>query len=299
VLLLTVGRSSSDVAKRWVFPEPPPRGESGIAEEAIQALEVEEATARFRPDVIHDHTLLGPLVSPDSAVHVTTAHGPGSEELREYYARISERTALVAISESQRRSVPEARWVRTIHNAIDVASFPFRADKEDVFLSIGRLTPDKGAHLAARAARRAGTRLLIAGRATLDDERRYLVEEIEPLLGDGVEFIGEVDSDRKGELYARARALLCPLQWEEPFGLVMVEALACGTPVIAFPRGAAPEIVRDGVTGALVEDVDAMAAAMTSLDVDPAACRASVEERFAIDRMIDEYESLFAELARA
>ena len=296
VLLLTVGDSSSEVPKRWVFPEVPPRGGSGLAQEAIHALEIPAAAEWFRPDVIHDHTLLGPMVAPRGVVHVTTAHGPASGDLGEYYTRISERTNLVAISESQRRSMPLARWARTIHNAIDVHSFPFKPDKADYALYLGRVCPDKGADVAARAARLAGVPLVIAGRVEEEAERRYVEEELAPLLGKGIELVGEADSDDKRELLADARALLLPLRWEEPFGLVMVEALACGTPVIAYPRGAAPEIIEPGRNGALVEDAEQMADALRDLDVSPEECRASVEARFHVDGMVGDYESLFLEL---
>jgi glycosyltransferase involved in cell wall biosynthesis len=279
-----------------VFPKVPTRGETGLAQEAIHALEIPAAAERFRADVVHDHTLLGPLVAPGGVIHVTTAHGPASGDLGEYYSRISGRTNLVAISESQRRSMPHARWARTIHNAIDVHSFPYQPDKGDFALYLGRVCPDKGADVAARAARLAGVPLVIAGRVEEEAERRYVEEELSPLLGNGIELVGEADSDDKRELLADARALLLPLRWEEPFGLVMVEALACGTPVIAYRRGAAPEIIEPGVNGALVDDVEQMGDALRDLDVSAQVCRASVERRFHVDRMVDDYEALFSEM---
>jgi glycosyltransferase involved in cell wall biosynthesis len=125
-------------------------------------------------------------------------------------------------------------------------------------------------------------------------QEEYFAEQVEPALGDGVEYVGEADADGKRDLYGRARALLMPIRWPEPFGLVMVEALACGTPVIAFPEGSAPEIVEDGVTGFVVEDEHAMAQAVARLgEIDPAACRATCEKRFGVPAVVRGYENVY------
>jgi glycosyltransferase involved in cell wall biosynthesis len=211
---------------------------------------------------------------------------------REYYRAISRRTPLVAISDAQRRALPDANWLATVHNAVDVDAFEVREDKDDMFLFLGRICRDKGTHLAAEAARQAGRRLVIAGRIAEPRERRYFKRKVEPLLGDGVEYVGEADFDTKRELLRRARALLCPAQWDEPFGMVLIEALASGTPVITFDRGAAREIVDDGETGAIVGSVEEMAEAMRTLDADPKRCRSAVEERFDVTLMVERYEAV-------
>jgi glycosyltransferase involved in cell wall biosynthesis len=149
--------------------------------------------------------------------------------------------------------------------------------------------------LAIEAARRAGVRIVLAGKIALPEEKTYFRECIEPLL-DGKQacFVGEANALEKRELYARARGLLVPLQWDEPFGLVMIEAMACGTPAIVFRRGAAPEIVVDGETGFLVEDVDQMVAAMYRLDrIDPLTCRSHVEARFGPEALADGYLEVY------
>lgn len=296
VEVVTVGSSRTSVPKHVTLAAAPPRAESDIPAEALHALATLDAVEAFRPDVVHDHTLLGALL--DLGVpHILTTHGPTDGFTGEYYTRISRRTPLVAISDAQRRALPDANWLGTVHNAIDVDAFPFTAEKDDYLLFLGRVCEDKGTHLAIRAARDAGRRLIIAGRVAQPHERRYFAAEIEPSLGDGIEYVGEADRDAKRRLLAGARAVLCPLLWDEPFGLVMIEALACGTPVIAFPRGAAPEIVEDGVTGALVRDASEMAEAIRGLDVDPRACRDAVATRFDVPHMVEGYEALLAAAA--
>jgi glycosyltransferase involved in cell wall biosynthesis len=291
VTLLTVGSSTTAPPTEVTFPEPPARIETDVPAEAIHALAIENAVERLRPDLVHDHTLLGPLVRT-GVPHIVTAHGPMRGIFGEYYRAISRRTPLVAISDAQRRALPDADWLTTVHNAVDVDAFEMRDDKDDFFLFLGRICRDKGTHLAAEAARAAGRRLVIAGRIAEPRERRYFRRKVDPLLGDGVEYVGEADFDTKRDLLGRARALLCPAQWDEPFGMVLIEALASGTPVITFNRGAAREIVDDGETGAIVGSVEEMAEVMRTLDADPKRCRAVVEERFDVPLMVERYETV-------
>ena len=163
-----------------------------------------------------------------------------------------------AISHAQRRAMPPVRggtYCGVVYNGIDVESFPYEEQKEDYLLFLGRVAPEKGTHLAIEAARRLGKRLIIAAKVDRAD-RQYFHDSVEPLIdGDLIQFVGEADGTLKRKLYARAYCLLVPICWEEPFGLVMVEAMACGTPVIAFARGAATELVVDGETGFLVHDI--------------------------------------------
>ncbi|MCH8065883.1 MAG: glycosyltransferase family 4 protein [Chloroflexi bacterium] len=197
------------------------------------------------------------------------------------------------ISHAQRASMPMTRsgkFVGVVQNAIDVESFPFSSQKDEYLLFLSRISSGKGAHLAIEAARRLGRRLIIAGKVDRVD-RAYYDEAVQPLIdGEQVVFFGEADACAKRELYQRAYCLLLPLCWEEPFGLVMTEAMACGTPVVAFARGAAPEIVVDGETGYLVEDVDGMVEAVRNVDrIDPARCRQHVSDRFSPQVMAERY----------
>lgn len=191
--------------------------------------------------------------------------------------------------------LPKAHYAGVVHNGIDVESFPFQEKKSDYALFIGRLAPEKGPHLAIEAAQRAGIRLVVAGKASTREERDYFEALVKPHIdGCRVEFVGEADAVLKRELYRSARCFLAPIQWEEPFGLVMIEAMACGTPPIAISRGAAPEIIEDGVTGFLVRDANEMAGAIDSVDtIDPHRCRSHVVSCFSPTALADNYLALY------
>jgi len=201
------------------------------------------------------------------------------------------------ISHSQRRSMPPIRNTRfsgVVYNAIDVATFPYSERKDDFLLFLSRVAPEKGAHLAIEVARRLGRTLIIAAKVDRVDQR-YFETAVGPQIdGKLIQFVGEANAQMKRDLLARARCVLLPLCWEEPFGLVMAESMACGTPVVAFRRGSAPEIIVDGETGFLVDDVEAMARAVLDADrIDPKRCRQHVEEQFNPQRMAADYLSLY------
>jgi glycosyltransferase involved in cell wall biosynthesis len=226
---------------------------------------------------------------------VHTLHGPFTEDASRFYAEHGPKAKIVAISQSQLDDAPEAMGGGVVvHNPIDCSEWPYDEDKHDFLLWIGRMSPDKGPHRAITAAREAGAPLVLAGPIQPGQEG-FFAEEVEPHVGrDGIEYIGEADAERKRELYSHARALLMPIRWREPFGLVMVEAFACGTPVIAFPEGSAPEVVEDGKTGFIVDDEHAMARAVERLDeIDPAACRGACQERFGVPAVVRGYEAVY------
>jgi glycosyltransferase involved in cell wall biosynthesis len=255
---------------------------------------MEQASPPF--DVLHDHCGFTAFAFADriAAPVVHTLHGPFTEETSAFYARHGGKASAVALSEYQAGQAPEALdIVAVIGNPLVVDDFPFRAQKDDYLLWIGRLDPDKGPNRAIAAARAAGARLILAGPVQPGQEE-FFAREVEPELdGDRVRYVGEV-GDEKRDLYAGARALLMPIRWPEPFGLVMTEAMACGTPVIAFPEGSAPELVIEGETGFVVDDADAMAAAVGRLgEIDPARCRESVRERFDVDAVAAAYERAY------
>jgi glycosyltransferase involved in cell wall biosynthesis len=298
VTLVATADSSTDVRVVSAFDERPLGMGEDVAPELVQTLEARDAIERIRPDVVHDHAFVSPVAAPAGVPYVVTAHSAGHRPFDEYYRRLSERVALVAISRAQLRHLPDARWAATIPNAIDVSSFPVGDGGED-FVFLGRIAREKGAHLAAEAAHRAGASLVLAGRVEVPEEEAYFEERLRPLIDDRVLFLGEVDTEQKRSLLAGARALLFPIEWDEPFGMVVVEALACGTPVVAFRRGAVPELVEDGVTGFVVDDVEGMIDAMGEIGrLDRAACRRSVEGRFDIDRMVRDYEALYRRVSR-
>ena len=259
-----------------------------------------EQAGRF--DVLHDHTFpVGPSIGAqvERAAVVHTIHGPPAHPTaRPIYGHLGDRVHLVAISDFQREATPEVNYAATVYNGIDIDRHPYRADKEDFLLFIGRMNPEKGAHVAAEVANRIGRRLVMAGKMAEPAEKAYFDSDVRPHLTDDVEYIGEVDEATKLDLYARAAATLMPIQWPEPFGLVMVESLACGTPVVALRNGSVPEIVDDGVTGFVADDVDSFVEAVGRIDtIDPAACRKAAEARFSTEAMVAGYEQVYASVA--
>jgi hypothetical protein len=225
---------------------------------------------------------------------VATLHGPADPLTQEILSSMRHGLRFIAISEYQRGGLPELPFVATIPNAIDIDSIPFSAEKDDYLLFIGRMIADKGAHNAVEVARRLESRLILAGKVNEEPERRYFAKAIEPFLSDRIYYRGEVDTATKDELYRRARCTLFPIQWPEPFGLVMIESLAAGTPVIAFRRGSVPEVIEHGRTGFIVDDVDEMVEAVGQIDnIDPAECRRAAQERFGVERFVSAHEKAY------
>jgi glycosyltransferase involved in cell wall biosynthesis len=216
---------------------------------------------------------------------------------------------LVSISESQRQPLAGANWVATVQHGIDVDAFTFNPEPGTYLAFLGRISPEKGLDVAIRVARRAGWPLLIAARPPLSfaqnpeaqRDREYFEQVVQPLLSEpGVDLIGEVGGLEKNEFLGNAAALLFPISWPEPFGLVMPEALACGTPVIALRAGSVPEIIDDGVTGFVCQFEDELVCAVDRLsDLNRAACRAEAERRFSPAAMADAYERVYADLCES
>ncbi|MDT5143704.1 MAG: hypothetical protein QOI79_3067 [Mycobacterium sp.] len=250
-------------------------------------------------DVIHDHTLIGPAWALASGYErvVTTCHGPFRGELRAIYRRYGRRLPVVAISHDQAAHAPEIAVDRVIHHGLDPDEYPIGRGGGDYLLFLGRMTPDKGVREAVLAARAANERLVIAAKSREPAEQAYFAEQVMPLLADNIDVVGEVTGDAKLALLGAAKALVNPIQWAEPFGLVMIEAMACGTPVIACPNGAAPEIVDTGSTGFLCSDPAELVAAIHRVDqLDRDACRAAVVQRFSATRMIADHLALYQEM---
>jgi glycosyltransferase involved in cell wall biosynthesis len=250
-------------------------------------------------DVVHDHTLLGPawaLACGHDQV-VTTSHGPFEDERRAIYRAYGKRLPVVAISHDQAARAPEVAVDRVIHHGLDLGRFPMGPGDGGYLLFLGRMAPVKGVREAVLAARACGRRLVIAAKMREPDERAYFAEQVEPLLGADVVFVGEAGNTAKLDLLAHATALLNPIRWAEPFGLVMAESLACGTPVVACLAGAAPEIVDEGVTGFLCSDQDGLVEAVDRVgELDRAACRAAVVERFSTERMVADHIALYRDV---
>lgn len=298
VTLFATGDSTTTAKLEYVFERAPgPAAINSIWHDTIQQMLVHRMLDRF--DVLHHHTQFSALVAAmchDVPV-VHTLHGDFTPEFRRLYEQVAGRLTFVAISEAQRAAMPELRYGGVVYNGVDLDRYPFRADKDDFLCFVGRANPDKGAHRAVLAARAAGMPLVMAVKIADPAEHRHWKDDVEPLLGDDVTVLGEITVEEKADLMARARAVLFPIDWPEPFGLVMTESMACGTPVIATPRGAVPEVIADGETGFIVEVegyAEQAAEAIGRLDeIDPEACRRRVAERFSKDSMVEGYERVF------
>ena len=294
VLLYTTGESTCAVERAWVFERAIGVGAGGAAQEIRHVVHAYELAREV--DVVHDHTLIGPLYSErfPSVPVVTTNHGPFESDLIDSYRIVADRVPIIAISHHQASTAGDVPIAAVIHHGVDPSEFPVGDGSGGYALFLGRLNPGKGAHIAAQVAREAGIALRIAGKCNEQLEMDYLESTIKPLLGTDVEYLGEVDHETKLDLLGRARLLLNPISWPEPFGMVMIEALACGTPVVTTPFGAAPEIVDDLVTGFVRSGAAALVDAVGRIDeIDRRCCRGAVEGHFSLRRMVDEHVELY------
>ncbi|TQM85123.1 glycosyltransferase involved in cell wall biosynthesis [Saccharothrix saharensis] len=299
VVLVGVGRNGTAADFRRTADRPQQdRMGQGIPE-VVHAAALPAILADLEVDVVHDHSLAGPLLARGRPVPtVVTAHAPVTGDMGRYYRGLNGTVHLVAVSDAQRRLAPDLDWAATVHNAVDVRLFPFRRDKEDFVLFLGRATPDKGIPEAIAAATEAGLPLRIAAKCREPEEQEYFEHEVKPLLGPGVEWLGEVGREDKLALLAATRCLLFPIRWDEPFGLVMVEAMACGTPVVATRRGAVPEVVAHGRTGFVCDDHASLVAALGRVEeLSPDRCRAEAAGRFDVDLMAARYEDVYCRVA--
>jgi len=285
VLLIGHPDSSCPVKRASVVPASEARPMGRAVAELEHAIGAYELAAEY--DVISDHTTAGPLVAltnPSPPV-IATNHNPFGRGRQAIYRKAIDRIALVAISQSHAAST-DLPVAAVIHHGIEAATFPEGDGKGGYLATLTRMSPDKGVHRAAHLARTAGMPLRIAAKVRTDHEQQYFDDMVHPLLGDGVEFVGEVDGDGKRDLLTGAVALLNPTEWAEPFGMTMLEAFACGTRVVGTPRGAAPEIVEHGVTGFLADSDEELVDAIRRVgELDRHACRHEVEERFSIRNM--------------
>ncbi len=256
----------------------------------INVMSCLEEADRF--DIIHNHTLLegmagAGLVRPPI---LTTLHGNLDGDWRLLFTRY--RGWYNTISRSCKDRLPQKEcFAGVIYNAIDVKSYPFnRSSREPYLLFLSRMSHEKGPHLAIEVAKKMGRKLIIAGNVDTVDEEYFRTVVCPQIDEDQIQYVGEADYNRKRDLLAQARCLLVPITWSEPFGLYMVEAMACGTPVVAFNRGAVPEVVKDGETGFVVDTIDGMVKAVDKVhQIDPWCCREHVIRNFDVPRMVDDY----------
>ncbi|WP_330234361.1 glycosyltransferase family 4 protein [Nocardia sp. NBC_00508] len=276
--------------------------------EVVHALRVRRAVEKLAAtsgvDLVHDHTFAGPL---NASVFqrlglptVLTVHGPVEDDIYRYYQDLGDDVALVAISDRQRALAAGLNWSGRVHNALNVDDWPFRVEKDDYALFLGRFSECKAPHLALEAAHAAGIPLVLAGKCSERPEQAYFEEKVRPLLTDNDHLFGLADATAKRKLLANARCLLFPIRWEEPFGMVMIESLVCGTPVVALRGGAVSEVIVDGVTGRICDDPAELPAAIDEVrTMDPYTCRAHVKAKFGSDTLGFGYEQVYRRLLRS
>jgi glycosyltransferase involved in cell wall biosynthesis len=266
---------------------------------AFDQIDLASGVDRF--DVVHDHCGFTGLAMANR-IHtplVHTLHGPFTSDTAAFYGRHGHKGTLVGISQAQLASAPPGLGpLDSIPNPIDLRAWTLQEHKGDYVLWVGRMTPEKGPHRAIAVARAVDVPLVLAG-VIQPGQQAFFDREVAPHIdGTMVRFVGEIGGAAKRSLFARARGLLMPIRWDEPFGMVMVEALACGTPVIAFPEGAARELVADGTTGFLVDDERAMADAIGWLPrIDARACRTWVSQHCDVEVVCAAYERTYRSVA--
>jgi glycosyltransferase involved in cell wall biosynthesis len=276
-----------------------PRHPDWIAWHMVMVDQVMECAAQF--DVIHFHIdhLHFPLTRRSRTPCVTTLHGRQDlPDLAEFYRHFSEQP-VVSISDSQREPLPTANWAATVHHGLPQDLYHFVEEPGDYFAFVGRMSPEKRVDRAIDIATACGVPLRIAAKVDVAD-RRYFDSQVEPLLRHPlVHYTGEIEEHEKNEFIGKARALLFPIDWPEPFGLVMIEALACGTPVIAYPGGSVPEILEHGVTGYIVSDQQRAISAARHIDrIARRRCRQAFEQRFTATVMAEKYLDVYRSLGR-
>lgn len=252
-------------------------------------------------DIIHNHSdwpfvVLSKIVK--NGPMISTVHNP--IQFRHGVPSIYERYPYVSLSNSQRKTLPNLNYVATVYNGIKVELFDLELKPDNYLAFLGRLSEDKGTAQAIEVAKRTKHKLILAGKVDPPD-RKYFNQVIKPLIdGKQIKFIGEVDHEEKVELLKKAKALLSPVQWDEPFGLTNIEAMACGTPVLALRRGALPELIIDGQTGFLSENIDEMVKQVARLSkISRAACRKQVEKKFTAKHMADGYLRVYKKLMQS
>lgn len=286
-------RTSGELVAVCAHPYSEDRSIDPKVAECLHISEAFERAAEF--DLIHNNFDFLPLTYSglvDTPV-LTTIHGFSSPKILPVYRKYNGRSHYVAISDSDRS--PELDYIATVHHGIDVAQFPFRGAGGQYLLFFGRVHPEKGVREAIDVAKRAGVKLVIAG---IIQDHDYYTTLVEPHIdGVTVEYLGSVGAEQRAEVLGQALALLHLISFDEPFGLSLIESMACGTPVIAFDRGSMREIIRDGVTGFIVDDIDgAVNAVGVVKTIDRSVCRSDVEKRFSSARMARDYIRVYRKI---
>ncbi len=249
-------------------------------------------------DIIHNHFDFLPLTYSGLTATpvVTTIHGFSSPGILPVYRKYNKKSFYVSISDADR--TPDLDYIKTIHHGIDISQFDFQPKPDDYLLFFGRFHHDKGAKEAIEIARMCGRKLVMAG---MIQDMNYFEKHVKPFIDNGqVIYAGSARPEKRNHLMGKAAALLHPINFNEPFGLSVIESMACGTPVIAFDRGSMPELIEDGKTGFLLKEAEGAVTAVENItEINRADCRSHVEEHFTADRMINEYIRVYEKIIRS
>ena len=252
-------------------------------------------------DIIHNH--IGwrflPFIKILKTKVVTTLHGPLDIGYQRFIYQKFPNSYYISISKNQREPLPKLNFVGNVYNGIDIRSFPFKEKSGNYLAFLGRMSPEKGPLEAIKIAKKMKMKLVMAAKIDLVD-KEYFSKKIEPLIDNRmIKFIGEVGHKKKVQLLQNAKATLVPINWREPFGLVLTESMSCGTPVIAFKRGSVPEIIKDKKTGFIVKNVDEAVESLKKIDqIDRRDCRKWVEEKFTSEKMANGYEKIYSKVLK-
>ncbi|HEX3732432.1 MAG TPA: glycosyltransferase family 4 protein [Mycobacteriales bacterium] len=245
-------------------------------------------------DIVHDHTNAGPLSAGlRTPPTIVTVHRPIAEAAP-YYKALGDTIRLVAVSDNQRVPRPDLNWAGTVHNGVPLQQFTFNPEKGGYALWLARFNPEKGPDIAIEMCRKASVPLVLVGKVNEEDEHEYLENTIKPMLGPDVKLVLNADRRSVVELVRNAGCLIHSVRWAEPFGMVMIEAMSCGTPVLGLRRGAVPEVVLDGITGWVRDDPEELAELLPRVgELDRADCREHVRQRFSAGAMAAGYEEVY------
>ncbi len=301
VLLYATGDSTCPVETKYLLEEAEGKNIANSTVEIRHLIKAYEAMNEAGVDIIHDHTMVGPVYGPavtDIPI-VTTNHNTFSVHTEELWRAVTDSDVkIISISHNHAsHACAQVRVDKVIHHGIDTTRFPDGSGEGGYLAFLGRMVPEKGVHTAIAVAKAAGVPLKIGAKMREAPEREYFESQVKPLLDGDIEYLGELGPKDKLELLSGAKAMINPIRWPEPFGMVMIESLACGTPVIVFPSGAAPEIVTDGLTGFVCKDEADMVKAVARLDeISRRACRFEVEQSFSMQRMTQDHVEMYSEM---
>ena len=295
VMLYATGDSTCDVPIQWVRQAAAGVLALNSATELHHVVNAYAAVLDWKADIVHDHTLVGPVYGQRFDIPlVTTNHGPFDGELGDLYEAIGSQVPVIAISHHHASTARRIPVAAVVHHGLAVDTVPIGTGQGGYAAFLGRMTPSKGVHIAIQVARATGIPLKIAAKMREPAERSYYERMVAPLLGENVEYLGELNGREKLDLLAGAVCLLNPLAWPEPFGLVMIESLACATPVVATPCGSVPEIVTDGVTGYIRATQPELSEALGRIGaLDRALCRKDAQARFSTGRMVGDHLKIY------